>query len=457
MSPLQNTVCRQLATLGCVFLLVLGTPSLSALQAETGPVSQEQQPKPVALRENLWVLPGGWAALIPPTGAVNACDPITALAPRQKLCLGIDATGGSGDGTERQALLESCVLRVRITCAGQTWTAEDLKPVAVRKIKAQGADMSLAVFQAAGIDASQVAKVEQATSMVSLALFPLAWVSPELSKEEPVDIELELRSKAAVKPLTLKASLRLRPWADWLRDPEDGYQEILKHFNRSQVSLSPAQYLPLLQVISRKQLPSNAPVFGFFVTAFARSPEAVEAALKRYPKLDPQLQLMLLQVLYQAGVDISKGLPSVDPALLNQVRNQTRLPAPEKLPVFADPVQQADFTGLGERMDFCWGAWMASGDPKYLRALVELLSGSKDYAALEDWTKKRGGAKGLNASVLRGLAYKIAGWSLCSFQRSDPLVADWLAYWSKDPQIPELLRREIKALPGNPAFRRDGN
>jgi hypothetical protein len=55
---------------------------------------------------------------------------------------------------------------------------------------------------------------------------------------------------------------------------------------------------------------------------------------------------------------------------------------------------------------------------RYLRALVGLLDGAEDFPTLQSWVKAKGGVKGLNAQVARGLAYQIAGWSIGSFQRT---------------------------------------
>ncbi|MFH0980448.1 MAG: hypothetical protein V2A79_02785, partial [Planctomycetota bacterium] len=60
----------------------------------------------------------------------------------------------------------------------------------------------------------------------------------------------------------------------------------------------------------------------------------------------------------------------------------------------------------------------------------------------------------LNAQVARGMAYQIAGWSLSSFQRTDPQVADWLLFWENDPNMPSTIRAQIASLFDNPIFRK---
>lgn len=55
---------------------------------------------------------------------------------------------------------------------------------------------------------------------------------------------------------------------------------------------------------------------------------------------------------------------------------------------------------------------------------------------------------------MRGLSYSAAGWSLSSFQRSDPLVADYIEFMRASPDVPQGIKSELTGLPANPAFRR---
>ena len=98
---------------------------------------------------------------------------------------------------------------------------------------------------------------------------------------------------------------------------------------------------------------------------------------------------------------------------------------------------------------------MASADESYLRALVDLLGGGADYPVLQNWIQTRGGVKGLNASVARGLAYQTAGWSIGAFEKADPHVDDWIQYWKDDPTFPLGLRKQLDSLYSNPAFRQN--
>jgi hypothetical protein len=162
----------------------------------------------------------------------------------------------------------------------------------------------------------------------------------------------------------------------------------------------------------------------------------------------------MLLTLRSGGGDVggfAQSLPAQAQAALRSVQP---LPDPRQAMAIRDPVSPETVHALGTSMDLCWGAWMATGDPGYLRAIADLLGGAGDLPAFEAWKAAKGGEKGLSVRVVRGMFYQIAGWSIGSFERSDPRVADWIRYWRNDPSFPQPLRKELASLPANPAFRR---
>jgi hypothetical protein len=55
---------------------------------------------------------------------------------------------------------------------------------------------------------------------------------------------------------------------------------------------------------------------------------------------------------------------------------------------------------------------------------------------------------------MRGVCYSAAGWSIGSFQRSDPLAADYIEAILADPSTPANIKDELAHLGTNPAFQR---
>ncbi len=445
-------------TLGCLGLLLSlclallpGTPLTAAMETV-----KERPLQPVSLREDPWLMPAGWAGHLPPTGAVNAPGTLPGLAPSQGLAIALVADEGKPDGSDREQALGVCSVSLKFEYGGRTWSAASLKPAAIRKLKASGADAVLAALGAAGIATDELGRMEQRTSMVTVAVFNADWTVPALAAEEELIVNVELREPGKPARQLKPAKLRLRPWADWLKDPVSDYEALAKRMNRHRSELSPGQLLPLLRECCKLAPISAPPNHGIFASAYRQQPAALEAALELYPTLDPRTQMALLYVLRCTGVNLRERLPSLPAELLSRLDAVPPMKEPEKLPRFEDPVSPKQVSSLGHEMDLCWAAWMSTGEAKYLRALVELLSGAPDFKAFEEWTARKGGAAGLNASVARGLYYQIAGWSIGSFQRTDPLVADWLAHWRKEPDFPRQLSEEIGSLHTNPAFQRKG-
>jgi hypothetical protein len=49
----------------------------------------------------------------------------------------------------------------------------------------------------------------------------------------------------------------------------------------------------------------------------------------------------------------------------------------------------------------------------------------------------------------------VAGWSLGSFQRTDPLAADYVEFMIASPDTPQNIKSELTGLSTNPAFKQE--
>jgi hypothetical protein len=416
-------------------------------RAEVQRVAGQEAPNEILPR--VFLLSPDWAGRIPPTGQANAPEFFTVLHPGQRIALGLMAKG-----PDRDRLFDRVSITVRLAASdkgGGAW--RDLKPVTVRPIKAEGADFALLALKAAGIGEAERGKLEKATTLVTLAVFTPEWTVPMGSGESDVELRVDVAGAAlpvAIEPI----HLRIRTVADWAKEPPLTDLEVSKQMNRFRGDIAPGQLLAWFGVVAKSPALKAPPVHAFFAFAFKANPAARAAAVEAYPTLDPETQPALLWVLRLGGADLSKLLPTLPADALASFNAVDPLPDPRRLLQFPDPVSPQAVREIGNAMDRCWAGWMATGDKSYLRELVGLLEGAADYPAYKSWQETRGGVKGLNARVARGLAYQIAGWSISSFQRTDPLVADWLQYWQSDPAVPEVTRREIAMLPTNPAFKR---
>jgi hypothetical protein len=238
-----------------------------------------------------------------------------------------------------------------------------------------------------------------------------------------------------------------------MKEPEASLEDVGKFLNRYHDNLPPGRLLSLIRNISDKGGLNSPSVLSFFAVALRERTGAKEAVVTLFPSLDQKTRMAVAVAFRFAGLDIGSFLPKLPAAAAASLSTFEPLRDPRKAMVYRDPIALDVVRGIGSTMDECWGCWMATGDESYLRALVDLLGGAADYPKLQTWIKVRGGAKGLNASVARGVAYQTAGWSIGAFQKADPRVADWVQYWEDDAAFPSDLRKELDSLYTNPAFR----
>jgi hypothetical protein len=418
-----------------------------ALHAEVQVV--KQAPVPNRVLPATLVLSPNWVGQIPPTGSVNAPTELKSLYSGQKIALAIP-----GLGLDRENLLRQVRVTLRFTSPTKGVIEErDLKPVAVRAIKAEGADMSLLVLEAGGINPSDRTRLAESMATVSFAIFQPDWVAPPAAQAEDIQISVTLSGTGAPEQPPAR-SLRLRPTADWLNEPVMSMEDYGKTLNRYHEDLPPGRLLAMLNSMVVAGQAGNPAVATFFALAYQQNEADRRAALELFPSLDPKLQMALLFVFRLGGQDTGQLSPHAPAEVVASVQTVQPLKDPRTSLHFTSPVKPQAVQEIGATMDQCWCGWMATGDQSYLRAMVGLLAYAPDFPAYAAWLKARGGLPGFNDSVARGITYQIAGWSLSSFQFHDPHATDWLLYWRNDPTFPAELRREIAAMPANPAFKR---
>lgn len=424
-------------------VLGLFAPAVMPAQVKT----LKDTPRPTRVSEQMWVIPSGWSDRIPPTGPVNAPGHLAVLAPAQHIALALLA-----EGADRDLALQGRTLQVRITSSrgSELITAT---PSGVRHIKAEGADMALSILKAGGIKGADSEDLQQKMSLVSLVSFELPWEAPAVTEEEVITLQAELKGGATPAPALKPLTLELRPWSAWW-EAKKGEAPDLNAFEKGfHEQPEPGLLLPMLKEAVRQNAIQTHGVYGFFVAAFRSQLAARDAVMAELPKMDPKDRWAVLMVLRLGGMDVSKASAGLAEDAQKALMDAQPLADPPALLSFEDPVDPQLAGGLGIPMDQCWGGWMATGDPKYLKGLVGQLAYASCLQDLETFMKTKPGAKGLNAKVARGLAYRTAGWSLSAFEREDPQVADWIAYWQRDSTQPAVVRTELETLATNPAFR----
>jgi hypothetical protein len=103
-----------------------------------------------------------------------------------------------------------------------------------------------------------------------------------------------------------------------------------------------------------------------------------------------------------------------------------------------------------------WAVFGATGQVQPVQAIANALGWRTDYEDFDKLRKSPNHPSTLTPSIVRGVVYTAAGWSLESFQMEDPLVADYIDYLRASPDTTQSVKSELGGLSSNPAFKRPG-
>jgi hypothetical protein len=126
------------------------------------------------------------------------------------------------------------------------------------------------------------------------------------------------------------------------------------------------------------------------------------------------------------------------------------------LPPLQDPYDLTPTRELFQHLDMIWAAFGATGQFKPVKTIASALSWRPDYEDFDRFRKTPNHPSTLTPSIVRGVAYTAAGWSLSSFQRNDPLTADYIDYMLSSTETPDAVKSELRGLDSNPAFKKAG-
>ncbi len=103
-----------------------------------------------------------------------------------------------------------------------------------------------------------------------------------------------------------------------------------------------------------------------------------------------------------------------------------------------------------------WGEFSATGAMAPLQNVVRRLAWRSDYDIFDKMRQIPNHPTEWTPVVARATTYGAAGWALGSFQRTDPLAADYIDFLIASPDTPDAIKTELKELQANPAFRQEG-
>jgi hypothetical protein len=151
-------------------------------------------------------------------------------------------------------------------------------------------------------------------------------------------------------------------------------------------------------------------------------------------------------------VALKVGGYDIEPLLKTMSEEETKEFANPELP---DPYDFSHPEDVATRFDMLWGMFATTGQFAPIQKIASALAWRGDWEEFEKARKSANPPHEWTPAIGRAVAYGAAGWSLGSFQRSDPLAADYIEYIIASLDTPPNIKSELKGLSENPAFRSD--
>jgi hypothetical protein len=401
------------------------------------------KPSPPQIEQQVFVLAEAvvqsqWAQTL---SVVNAPHDVSLLNPGQCVRVGIVSTGDNRDD-----FLEKSKLSFRVEFAGHKSVYPSASPSGFKKIKPEGSDFVSTALSAGGVKMPDAMK-----TMASLGVSAEHWCAPVDAGDGTATVQSEVESPAGhqvLSPSTIQIESFETGSKNTFKDDKE-FGIFLQTYYRQ---ANPARLLPALQFVFAEQTQhpreGQLEIIAAFLSAAAGSDPIAAQDFRARIALQPvPMRALGLLILRSAGYDISGVLDKLSKEDQKKFLNITPL---------QDPYDLSPTRELFQHLDMLWAVFGATGQFKPVKAVASALSWRSDYEDFEKLQKTPNHPSTLTPSIVRGVTYTAAGWSMWSFQRNDPLVADYIDYMLDSSETPEAVKSELMNLSSNPAFKKAG-
>ncbi len=376
--------------------------------------------------------------------SVNAPPLRHLVVPGQGIAIAVVA-----EGEGRDALLQGATFVYRIRVDGEETAVGPQRADAVKAVKADGADFVVQVIGAAGVADADRKKAEEATTRVSVAAVVPAWTAPDVKARREAVVEGEATLVDGRKVALAPARVAIETWAAAAAAPPFRDATTLQGWMDGYALAPEPQHLGAALRMAAGSGAHPLAVLGFPARAIEAAPPGAVAAVVAALKGENERSRALGAVALRWGrKDASALVATLSPEWRARVE---AFPAPPE--GYALDPAPSSLDATTKKMDLLWGELMATGRSEPVRAIVGLLQYRDDYAVFVEARKTPGQKKETTPALARGVLYMTAGWSLSSFVRSSPIVADYVARWQTDDAVPPVVRDELRRLLTNEAFR----
>ena len=415
----MNTSPRRVVSIAAILLSI-------SVQAQTKkikepPASVQSQPMIVLSS----VVTEQWPATL---SIVNSPADLPVLNPGQCVRVGIISTGV---GFEHY--LDGLGISYSVV-SGDKHDDLPMQPAAASKlIKPEGGDFVTGALAAAGIK-------NPLESTGSLAASAAQWCVPIDAPEGTITFKV-LISLNGQSPKIRDRSIHVESIETAAAKPFVNQNEFGQWMTSYHQRPEPGRLLAAVRLVAADH-DENPNGLEFLKAAFshdAGTSRGFGPSIARMDKLSEMVALMLLK---QAGVPLDQP-PALLPADNDFLANSAKLP---------DPYDMKPGNKLWMNLDLLWAEFIATGKKEPIVAITRTLVWKADYDAFAAMQKEGKKPAGLTDSLIRGLTYSAAGWSLSSFDRNDPLAADYIQAIRADPATDPEVKLTLANLHTDPAF-----
>lgn len=423
--------CSAMIVLFCVLLT---SAVLLALAQDR--VYPEKKPQPTQVFPDLYVLPDQvvteqWKASL---ALVNAPSDLKQVEPGQCVRFGVMATGD-----DRDRLLSSAKLSFEFSFAGSTQSFAIEVPDAVKQVKPEGGDFVTEALAAGGVKNPML-------STATIAASRAKWCVPLDAADGTATIRTTVVASDgksfAVNPRKIDVRTFDTARKNVLFKDMSTFGPWLQHYHAAP---DPAQLLPGLRIIASDEKARFMPnIMVFFEEALKASPVAANDLVRTLPNEDRPVQTYSIPLLSAAGY-------ATGPLLSGFKEDERTVISSVHLP---DPFDLKPDRTLPNRMDVLWASFFATGRIEPVRAVASMLAWRADYEKFVEIQKSGQKPGEVTESIIRGVVYTAAGWSLNALSRNDGVVADYIDALRSSPDTPENVKEELAHVHTNPAFTR---
>jgi hypothetical protein len=362
----------------------------------------------------------------------NAPTDLPQVEPGQCFRFGVFSTGD-----HRDQLLKAAKFSFELTIGGKVQSFAAEPALMIKQIKPEGGDFVAQALGAAGVK-------NPVNSTASLAASQARWCVPTDAQDGIVTVValavLENEKTVALNPRTIRlktydGARSQSPFTDMKT-----FGLWLQAYHRAP---DPAHLLTGLRIVAADpNARSGYAIMSFFIAALKASATAQDDVARHLPSESAATRTYAAPLLRLAGY-------SVEPLLNGFTKEEIVAVKSVELPNVFDITPDRM---LPNKMDMLWATFFATGRIEPVRTIVSMLAWREDYDKFKKMRETGQKPTGLTDSIMRGVVYSAAGWSLKALSQGDGVVADYVDALKVSPETPDVVKHELSELYTNPAF-----